>query len=61
MSVKQIDNHHEDYAIDKNGSVTLGSKDNSFAATITQGPANSPTAMETIKEQGRVLTCSFEE
>ena len=56
MSTKQIENHHADYIIHTDVSATLGSKDGGFAVVITQGPANNPARIDTIKERGRAFT-----
>lgn len=61
MSTKQIENHHADYIIHTDVPATLGSKDGGFAVVVTQGPANNPARVDTIKERGRAFTCSFEE
>lgn len=61
MSTKCIDNHHADCLIYTDGLATLVSKDSGFAVVITEGPATNPTTIDTIKERGRVFTCSFEE
>ena len=57
----EIDNHYADYIIHTNSSTTLTSKDRAFEVVITQGPANNPITINTIKEWERVFTCLFEE
>lgn len=61
MSTKQIENHNTDYIIHTDVPPTLGSEDSGFAVVVTQGPANNPVRVDTIKERGRAFTCSFEE
>lgn len=61
VSTERIANHRADYIIYKDGLTTVGSKDGGFAVVITQGPANNPARIDTIKERGRAFTCSFEE
>ena len=61
MSNERIDNHCADYIIYTDGSVTLGSKDGGFAVVITQGSANNPRTIDTIKKWEQAFTCSFEE
>ena len=59
-SLQQINSHRADLIIYTDGSATAGTTAG-FAIVITQGPAEQPTTIDTIREQGRHFTSSFEE
>ena len=61
ISISHIDNFSADYIIYTDGSVTAGSTDGGFAVVVTQGPAQCPVKIATIRKRGRHFTSSFNE
>ena len=59
MSISHIDNFGADYIIYTNGSATAGSTDGGFAVVVTQGPAQCPVTIATIRKCGCHFTSSF--
>ena len=61
MSISHIDNFGADYIIYTDGSATAGSTDGDFAVAVTQGSAQRPVTIATIRKRGRNFTSSFDE
>ena len=61
MSISHIDNFGADYIIYTDGSATAGSTDGDFAVVVTQGSAQRPVTIATIRKRGRNFTSPFDE
>ena len=60
MSISHIDNFGADYIIYTDGSTTAGSTNGGFAVVVTQGPAQRPVPIATIRKRGCHFTSSFD-
>ena len=61
MSISHIDNFGADYIIYTDGSATARSTDGGFAVVVTQGSAQHPVTIATIRKRGRHFTSSLDE
>ena len=60
-AINRIRDLTSDYTIYTDGSASKGRLDGGAAAVITIGDAEAPVVVDTLRERGRALTCSYEE
>ena len=60
-AISRIRDLASDYTIYTDGSASKGRLDGGAAVVITIGDAEAPIVVDTLRERGRALTCSYEE
>ena len=58
-AISRIRDLTSDYTIYTDGSASKGRLDGGAAAVITIGDAKEPIVVDTLRERGRALTCSY--
>ena len=59
--LQQINHHQADLTVYTDGSASSRTADGGFAIVVTQGQAEQPTVIGTVRERGRNFTSSFKE